>query len=76
MIKPVARKFPLGRVPPDLEEWLAVPLEERLRAAYELALFFARMYPLDEVSDPRFPPESERIAPIARKRALGKGKGA
>ncbi|MEW5877764.1 MAG: hypothetical protein ACOY7U_09235 [Acidobacteriota bacterium] len=72
-MEPVARKFPLGEVPSDWEEWLRLSPEERLRAVFAWSLFFAEIKPLDEVVDPRFPPRSEKIAPIARKRALGKG---
>lgn len=71
-MEPIARKFPLGQVPSDREEWLRLSPEQRLRAVFAWALFFAEIKPLDEVVDPRFPPWSEKIAPVARKRPLGK----
>lgn len=69
-MEPIARKYPLGKVPSDREEWLRLSLEDRLRAVFALTLFFAEIKPLDEVTDPRFPPASEKIAPVVRKRAL------
>lgn len=66
----IARKFPLDRVPSDREEWLRLSPEERLRAVFAWMLFFAEIKPLDEVVDPRFPPASQKIAPMARKRPL------
>lgn len=71
-MQPVARKFPLGQVPSDREEWLRLSPEERLRAVFCWTLFFAEVKPLDEVVDPRYPPRSEKIAPLARKRPLRK----
>ena len=42
-IRPVARRFPLDAPPDDRAEWREVPLEERLRAVWEMALFWARL---------------------------------
>lgn len=75
-VRPVARKFPLDHPPDDRKEWEGVPLEERLRAVWEMALFWAEV----EREEARRRGEevelaTEHLLPVARKRALGPGPG-
>lgn len=71
-IRPLARKFSLEHPPDDRKEWEGVPLEERLQAVWEMALFWAEL----EREEARRRGEevelsTERLLPVARKRALG-----
>ena len=70
-IKPVARKFSLEERPDDLSEWRALPVEERLKAVREMALFWARLE-LEEARKRGEAPEIalDRLLPVARKRPL------
>jgi hypothetical protein len=70
-IKPVARKFSLQERPDDLSEWQALPVEERLRAVREMALFWAKLE-LERARDRGENPEIalDRLLPVARKRPL------
>jgi hypothetical protein len=70
-IKPVARKFSLQERPDDLSEWQALPVEERLRAVREMALFWAKLE-LERARDRGEAPEIalDRLLPVARKRPL------
>ncbi len=73
-IRPMARRFPLETPPDDREEWREVPLEERLKALWEMALFWARMELAQaEREGRRAEIAVERLLPVARKRPLGKG---
>lgn len=73
-IRPVARRFPLSARPDDRAEWQALPLEERLRAVWEMALFWARLELAEaERQGRRAEISLERLLPVARKRPLGKG---
>ncbi|WP_135257675.1 hypothetical protein [Thermus caldilimi] len=70
-IRPVARRFPLDHPPDDRKEWEGVPLEERLRAVWEMALFWAEM----EREEARRRGEeaelsTDRLLSVARKRPL------
>uniref|UniRef100_A0A7C5RDP4 Uncharacterized protein n=1 Tax=Thermus caliditerrae TaxID=1330700 RepID=A0A7C5RDP4_9DEIN len=74
IIRPVARRFPLDHPPDDRQEWAKVPLEERLRAVWEMALFWAELE--REAAKARGEePEvaTERLLPVARRRPLEKG---
>ena len=69
-IRPVARRFPLDAPPGDGE----VPLEERLRAVWEMALFWARLRLAEaEGRGERAKIAIHRLLPVAKKRPLGKG---
>jgi hypothetical protein len=70
-IKPVARRFSLGERPDDLSEWRALSVEERLKAVWEMALFWARME-VEKAGEKGKEPEIaiDRILPVARKRPL------
>ncbi len=73
-IRPVARRFPLDTPPDDRAEWQAVPLEERLKAVWEMALFWARLELAEaEREGRRAEIAIERLLPVARRRPLGKG---
>ena len=62
-MKPVARKYRFEEVPSEPERWHRLPIEERLRAVVEMVRFWARVQGI---------PYDERIAPVARKRALNR----
>lgn len=64
-MKPVARKYRFDEVPSEKERWQALPLEVRLQAVVEMALFWARLHGQQG---------SERIHPIARKKPLAQPK--
>lgn len=70
-IRPLARRFPLSAPPDDREEWRDVPLEARLRAVWEMALFWAELA-REEARRQGKPAEvsTERLLPIARRRPL------
>jgi hypothetical protein len=70
-IKPVARKFSLEERPDDLSEWRALPVEERLKAVREMALFWAKLE-LERARERGESPEIalDRILPVAQKRPL------
>jgi hypothetical protein len=70
-IKPVARRFSLEERPDDLSEWRALSVEERLKAVWEMALFWARLE-LEEARKRGEAPEIalDRLLPVARKRPL------
>ena len=73
-IRPVARRFPLDAPPDDRAEWREVPLEERLRAVWEMALFWARLRLAEaEGRGERAKIAIHRLLPVAKKRPLGKG---
>lgn len=78
-IRPVARRFPLDAPPDDRTEWREVPLEERLRAVWEMALFWARLRLAEaEGRGERAEIATHRLLPVAKKRPLassGKGEG-
>ncbi|MCS7068093.1 MAG: hypothetical protein RMK51_07330 [Meiothermus sp.] len=59
-MKPVAHKYCLEEVPSEKERWQALPLEVRLQAVVDMALFWARL----QGKDPG------KIEPVARKRPL------
>ncbi|MBO1436293.1 hypothetical protein [Meiothermus sp. CFH 77666] len=60
-MKPVARKYRFDEVPSEKERWQALPLEVRLQAVVEMALFWARLHGQQGL---------EKIHPVARKRPL------
>jgi len=62
-LKAIARKFRLDEIPDERMRWQALPLEERLRAVVEMTAFWATL----KGQNP-----STKIAPVARKRPLGK----
>ncbi|WP_243028963.1 hypothetical protein [Thermus albus] len=70
-IRPLARKLPLSARPDDRAEWLSLPLEERLEALWEMALFWAE---LEREKAKREGREAEiatdRLLPLARKHPL------
>ena len=70
-VKPVARRFSLEERPDDLAEWRALPVEERLKAVWEMALFWAGLE-LEAAKKrgeaPKIAPD--RLLPVARKRPL------
>jgi hypothetical protein len=70
-IKPVAKKFSLEERPDDLPDWRALPLEERLKAVREMALFWAKLE-LERARERGEDPEIalDRILPVAKKRPL------
>jgi hypothetical protein len=72
-ILPIARKFPLNTPLNDQSEWRSLPLEERLKAVWEMALFWAE---LEREKARREGREAEiatdRLLPVARKRPLPK----
>ena len=70
-IQPVARRFSLEERPDDLSEWRALSVEERLKAVWEMALFWAR-WELEEARKRGETPEIalDRLLPVARKRPL------
>jgi hypothetical protein len=70
-IKPVAKKFSLEERPDDLSEWRALPIEERLKAVWEMALFWAKLE-LEKARERGEAPEIalDRLLPVARKRPL------
>jgi hypothetical protein len=70
-LRPVARRFSLEERPDDMAEWRALPVEERLRAVLEMALFWAR-WELEEARKRGEAPEIalDRLLPVARKRPL------
>jgi hypothetical protein len=70
-IKPVARKFSLGERRDDLAEWQALPVEERLKAVREMAVFWAKLE-LEKARERGENPEIslDRILPVAQKRPL------
>lgn len=70
-IKPVARRFALEERPDDRAEWLALPLEERLQAVWEMALFWAERALEEARARGETPEIAFRLLPIARKRPLG-----
>lgn len=70
-IKPVARRFSLDEGPSDREEWLALPLEERLQAVWEMTLFWAERELEEARARGETPGIAFRLLPIARKRPLG-----
>ncbi len=70
-IKPVARRFSLAERPDDRAEWEALPLEERLRAVWEMALFWAERELEEARARGQTPEIAFRLLPIARKRPLG-----
>ncbi|GGM97486.1 hypothetical protein GCM10007092_08960 [Thermus composti] len=71
-IPPIARRFPLEAPPDDRAEWREVPLEERLRAVWEMALFWAALE-AERAKERGETPEiaTDRLLPVARKRPLG-----
>ncbi|WP_337845252.1 aminodeoxychorismate lyase [Thermus sp.] len=70
-IQPVARRFALEEHPDDRAEWLALPLEERLQAVWEMALFWAERALEETRARGETPEIAFRLLPIARKRPLG-----
>ena len=70
-VRPVARRFSLEERPDDTAEWRALPVEERLRAVLEMALFWAR-WELEAAKKRGETPEIalDRLLPVARKRPL------
>ena len=72
-IRPIARRFPLTTPIDDRSEWQSLPLEERLEAVWEMALFWAE---LEREKARREGREAEiatdRLLPVARKRPLPK----
>jgi len=71
-IKPVARKFSLEERPDDLPEWRALSVEERLKAVWEMAVFWAKLE-LERAKERGEDPEIalDRLLPVAQKRPLG-----
>ncbi|UZX16400.1 hypothetical protein KQ693_05070 [Thermus sp. PS18] len=72
-ILPIARRFFLTTPVDDRSEWQSLPLEERLEAVWEMALFWAE---LEREKARREGREAEiatdRLLPVARKRPLPK----
>ncbi|ETN88275.1 hypothetical protein [Thermus sp. NMX2.A1] len=72
-IQPIARRFPLTTPIDDRSEWQSLPLEERLEAVWEMALFWAER---EREKARREGREAEiatdRLLPVARKRPLPK----
>ncbi len=70
-IQPVARRFSLEETPDDRAEWQVLPVEERLRAVWEMAVFWAR-WEREEARKRGETPEIalDRLLPVARKRPL------
>lgn len=72
-IRPIARRFSLTTPIDDRSEWQSLPLEERLEAVWEMALFWAE---LEREKARREGREAEiatdRLLPVARKRPLPK----
>ncbi|MDM7323938.1 MAG: hypothetical protein P3W93_002885 [Thermus sp.] len=70
-ILPIARKFSLNTPLDDQSEWRSLPLEERLKALWEMALFWAE---LEREKAKREGREAEiatdRLLPLARKHPL------
>ncbi|RDI94749.1 hypothetical protein DV704_10655 [Meiothermus sp. QL-1] len=64
-MKPIARKFRFGEVPPEQEAWRGLSPEERVRAVREMVLFWARLKGQSVAG----------IAPVARRRAWGEPGG-
>lgn len=64
-MKPIARKYRFDEVPSEKERWQALPLEVRLQAVVEMALFWARLHGQQDF---------EKIHPVARKRPLAQPK--
>ncbi|WP_117237354.1 hypothetical protein [Thermus sediminis] len=70
-IRPIARRFPLEEAPNDLAEWRTLSVEERLKAVFEMALFWAR-WEMEEARKRGETPEIalDRLLPVARRRPL------
>ncbi|RIH87602.1 hypothetical protein Mlute_00912 [Meiothermus luteus] len=60
-MKPQARKFRFGELPPEREAWEGLSVEVRLRAVREMVLFWTKLKGQD----------IRGIAPVARRRAWG-----
>jgi hypothetical protein len=70
-IRPVAKKLSLEERPDDLSEWRALPVEERLKVVWEMALFWAKLE-LERAREQGEKPEIAigRLLPVVRKRPL------
>ncbi|MCS6868617.1 hypothetical protein [Thermus sp.] len=75
-IHPVARRYSLEAPSDDRQEWLRVPLEERLRAVWEMALFWAALVRKEaEARGQKVEICTERVLPVARRRPLEPPRG-
>ncbi|AFV75551.1 hypothetical protein Theos_0486 [Thermus oshimai JL-2] len=70
-IQPVARRFALDERADDRAEWQALPLEERLGAVWEMAVFWAERELREARARGETPEIALRLLPVARKRPLG-----
>lgn len=74
-IRPLARRYPLEAPPDDRQEWLELPLEERLKAVWEMALFWAALARKEaEARGEKVEICTERILPVARRKPLGQAR--
>ncbi|MFN4070758.1 MAG: hypothetical protein ACK4HT_04240 [Thermus caldifontis] len=70
-IRPIARRFSLDTPLDDRGEWQSLPLEERLQALWEMALFWAELE-RERARKVGKEPEiaTDHLLPVARKRPL------